>query len=230
MMLTNLFSLALLASPIIAAPLTPPESTGEQSFVDTTIKDVLTSVVDSTIALSVAVKAFDGKVENAGPIVTTSQGLLDTITNGTKIVQAAQHLDYIGLIAITGPTLDLNKAVDKVSEAIVGKKPLFETAGLVPVVLEQLKGQQVAAQALVNTLLTKVPLGTAPLGETLSAPSLAGLEYAIEVYSGKAKASSYGWGSSTPKPKAESYGWGSPSSSPSSANTTTTTAAAPQWP
>lgn len=202
-MLTNLLSLAILASPIIAAPLVTPESLGEQSLIDTSIKDVLTSVVDNTIALSVSVKAFDGNIQSSAPILAATQSLLDAITNGTKIVEAARNLDYIGLIGITGPTLDLNKAVDKVSEAIVGKKPLFEKAGLVPVVLEQLRDQQKAAQTLVNTLLLKVPLGTVTLGQTLSAPSLEGLAYAIEVYSGKASSDGWPtptWGNATAAP------------------------------
>ncbi|TID21711.1 cell wall serine-threonine-rich galactomannoprotein Mp1 [Venturia nashicola] len=186
MLLTKFLSLALFTSPITAVPLASPKLTGEQTFIDTSIKDVLTSVVDKTIALSAAVKGFDGNIQNSGPIITASQGLLDTIVNGTKIVQAAHSLSYIGLLAVTGPTLNLNKASEKVSEAVVGKKPLFEKAGLAPVVLGQLKGQQTAAQALVDILLTKVPLGTVTLSKTLSAPSLEALEYAVQVYSGKA--------------------------------------------
>ncbi|KAE9985650.1 hypothetical protein EG328_007064 [Venturia inaequalis] len=186
MLLTNILSLAFFASPIIAAPHTPPASNGEQTFIDATIKNVLSHVVDNTNALSVVVKAFDGNIQNSGPIIIASQALLDALVNGTKIVKEARSLDYIGLLDITAPTLNLNKAVDKVSEAIVAKKPVFEKAGLVPVVLEQLKGQQKAAQGLVKTLLTKVPPGTVTLGSILSAPSLDGLEYAIRAYSGQA--------------------------------------------
>lgn len=199
MLFTNLLSLAFFASPLVAAPLAPPEATAEQTF-DTSIKAVLANVIDNTITLSVVVKGFDGNIQSSGPIITASQGLLDSIVNGTKIVQEAHSLDYIGLLAITGPTLDLNNAVNKVAEAIVSKKPLFEKAGLVPVVLDQLKGQQTAARALVNTLLTKVPLGTVSLGTTLSAPSLEGLDYAISVFSGNISSDNddEGWGNSTP--------------------------------
>lgn len=190
MMLTNILSLALLAAPIIASPLASlptleERALDERTFLDTTIKDVINGVVDSTKSLTAAVESFSGKIEDAGPIVTQSTGLLDTITKGTATVQDAHDLTLVGLLEILTPTLNLNKAVEGVSGALIDKKSQFDTLGLSAVVLSQLQDQQKAAQALVNVLLTKLPLGTETLGEILSSPSLEALANAISVFSGK---------------------------------------------
>jgi hypothetical protein len=188
MMLTNLLSLALLAAPIIAVPLSSVEERAlkERTFFDDTIKDVINGVIDSTNALTAAVQNFSGNVADAAPIVTQSSDLLATITNGTATVQSADSLSLLGLLGLLPSVTGLNTAVEGVSSALIDQKPKFDAGGLSSVVLSQLQDQQKGAQALVNTLLTKLPpYIPSSLGQILSAPSLDALAHAIDVYSGK---------------------------------------------
>lgn len=185
-MLTNLFSLALLASPIIAAPLSSSaiEKRNLFSFLDSTIKEVVEGVVDTTNTLDDAVTSWSGKIEDTGPILTGSQGLLDTINNGTATVKGADDLTLVGLLQLLPSVLSLNAAVETLTGDLIDKKPQVDAGGLTAVVLGQLQDQQKAAQGLVDTLLTKLPpLVPEALGEILSAPSLQALANAISVYS-----------------------------------------------
>src|ERR1700712_4928263 len=154
MMLTNLLSLALLAAPIIAVPISSVEerALAERAFFDDTIKDVINGVIDSTNALTAAVRNFNGSVTAAGPIVQQSSNLLDTINNGTATVQSADSLSLLGLLGLLPSVEGLNTAVESVSGALIDQKSKFDAGGLSAVVLSQLQDQQKGAQALVNTL------------------------------------------------------------------------------
>jgi hypothetical protein len=179
----------LYAAPILAAPLSSTATIEERQIVERDLlgikfKAVIDGVVDSTNALTTAVDGFSGNVADAGPILEASAALESTIQNGTSTVQNSLSLTLEGVLFILPSVLALNSAVEGVSQALVSKKSVFDSAGLSPVVLEQLQEQQGAAQSLVNVLITKLPayLPTG-LGEILSSPALAALSYAISVYS-----------------------------------------------
>jgi hypothetical protein len=189
MKLTNIFYTALFAAPILASPLSST-STFEESQVakrdllGIKFKAVIDDVVESTNALTSAVEGFSGNIADSPAILEASSTLQSAIQNGTTIVQNSLTLTLAGVLVILPSVLNLNTAVESVSQALVSKKSVFDSAGLSPIVLQQLQEQQGAAQSLVNVLITKLPpyLPTG-LGEILSSPSLQALSYAITVYS-----------------------------------------------
>ncbi|QDS75800.1 hypothetical protein FKW77_000162 [Venturia effusa] len=189
----NIVYFALLASPLttaapLSAPVNKPRALTERhlgSFVDETIKHVIESVIDSTNSLQMAVSGWSGKVADTAPILAGSDGVLKSLKSGTATIEQANDLSLVGLLGIVIPTIHLNEAVEGVSDALIDKKPQFAAAGLSTVVLGQLQDQRKAAQAMVDTLLTKMPSYTTSLGELLSAPSLKSLDEAIDVYSAK---------------------------------------------
>jgi hypothetical protein len=188
MLLKYLFHIALLATPIVSIPIsTVPNSKrlSQRDLWDDAIKDVLESVVDSTNTLTQKVKAFRGKIEDTVPIVEGSAALLSTIQNGTITVKSADRLSLLEVVAILPSVLKLNSAVQGVSEALIEKKSLFDSAALTSVVLDQLNQQKSGAQGLVDALLAKMPqLLPDSLGQSLSNPSLNALDKAVIAYGG----------------------------------------------
>jgi len=188
MLLKHILSHGVMAATAFAIPtasstsLQHVEATKRSPF--DTIQVVVQDVVKSTNALTEAVNDFSGKVEDALPLLEASAALQTTIEEGNAKVQKSPSLLLTQVLIILPDVLDLNSAVGAVSSALVRKKGIFDEAMLTPVVLEQLQGQQGAAQTFVNTLITKLPLYMpVGLGELLSAPALLSLQYAIFVFS-----------------------------------------------
>jgi hypothetical protein len=178
-----LFAAPIIASPLLSAPTSKERQLAKRDLLGIKFKDVIDSVVDSTNALTTAVENFNGDISESPAILEASSSLQSTIQNGTAAVQDSLSLTLAGVLVILPSVLSLNSAVEGVSNALVSKKSQFDSAGLSPVVLQQLQEQQGAAQSLVNVLITKLPpyLPTG-LGEILSSPSLQALSYAISVY------------------------------------------------
>jgi hypothetical protein len=188
MILNYLLHFALLAAPVISTPISTVSTSkhlSRRDYWDDNIKDVIERVVDSTNSLTQKVKAFSGKIEDAGPVVEGSNALLSTIQNGTITVKSADTLSLLEVVAILPSVTQLNSAVKGVSDALIAKKFVFDSASLTTVVLEQLNQQKNGAQGLVDALLSKMPKYLPEsLGQTLSNPSLNSLNEAVIAYGG----------------------------------------------
>ncbi|KAF2668128.1 hypothetical protein BT63DRAFT_479550 [Microthyrium microscopicum] len=188
MIFQSIIYAALLVTPIVTSPVSAPRAVQEETLAkrsDDTIKNVLQDVITKTNALTAVVNSFTGDVAGAAPILTDSTDLQGSLTNGTGVINSASSLSLEGVLVLLPSVLSLDSSVEGVSNALINKKPTFDSAQLSSVVLQQLQGQQTAAQGLVTVLLGKLPsyLPSA-LGKALSAPALNALAKAVSTYGG----------------------------------------------
>jgi hypothetical protein len=156
----------------------------ERDIFDQTIRQVIDNVISGLSQLTWSVRAFDGNVSNSIPILDASSSLLNSIQVGTVLVRNADVLSLIQTLEALPATFGLNDAVKGAVDALIAKKPVFDSSGLTAVVLQQLQGQQAASQSLVDVLLNKLPRYLpSSIGETLSNPILKELSTAVQVFS-----------------------------------------------
>lgn len=167
-MLLKLFSLALLATPILAD--------------GTAVVDAMNGIVSKTVQLNDTVASWKGDLLGSLPIVALSTELLAAINNGTNAAKQSAQFNDIEVITIAGVTTTLVADVQSVLSTIEAAKPKFEKLLLDPAILLDLVADKDATDKFQAAVIAKVPSDLQSLAQQLVAPVDPAFEAAIKDY------------------------------------------------
>lgn len=174
-----------------------------------TIQSVLNGVGTDLVGLDTATKGFNG---DPSDLLDASNKLIQDLKDGDAKVQPLPALTLNDALGLTGPAKDLQTKGDALLASIKGKKDALAAAGLCDVTFLQVKDINTASQALIKTVVSKVPAAAQSIAQSLVAPLQKDLADAQDLFS-PANCQNSGGGSPTTKP----------TSGPTSGPTTTPT-------
>lgn len=177
-----------------------------------TIQSVLSGVGTDLVGLDTATKGFNG---DPSDLLDASNKLIQDLKDGDAKVQPLPALTLNDALGLTGPAKDLQTKGDALLASIKGKKDALAAAGLCDVTFLQVKDINTASQALIKTVVSKVPPAAQSIAQSLVAPLQKDLADAQDLFSPANCQNGGGGGSPTTKPTS------GPTSAPTSGPTTT---------
>lgn len=161
-----------------------------------TIQGVLNGVGTDLVGLDTATKGFNG---DPSDLLDASNKLIQDLKDGDAKVQPLPALTLNDALGLTGPAKDLQTKGDALLASIKGKKDALAAAGLCDVTFLQVKDINTASQALIKTVVSKVPPAAQSIAQSLVAPLQKDLADAQDLFS-PANCQNGGGGSPTTKP------------------------------
>ncbi|OAQ61276.1 cell wall protein [Pochonia chlamydosporia 170] len=187
------------------------------------ITGVLDNVKSDLQNLDAVVKK-DGNGKDPEPLLKASNALLQTLKKGKTTVDGSSELALTDAVALTQPVQDLTKLGQTLTDDLKSIRPNVEKLGECQVVRTQISSINAGSQALIKSVVGKVPEEARDIANQLSAGLTKVLEQAQDDFSEQNCKGSGGGGSPS------SGSGGSPSSAPgggSSSPPEVTTTAAP---
>lgn len=145
-----------------------------------TIKTVLAGIGSDLVDLDTATKAFNG---NPQGLLDASNKLITDLKAGDATVQPLPGLSLQDALGLTGPAKDLQTKGDALLADIKAKKDALAAAGLCEVTFLQVSDINTASQALIKTVVSKVPADAQSIAQSLVAPLQKDLDEAQALFS-----------------------------------------------
>lgn len=183
-----------------------------------TITGVLNNVKTSLQNLDSAVKSA---TDDPAPLLKASNALLDTLKSGKTKVDGTSDLSLTDAVSLTQPVQDLTKLGQTLADDLKGIRTKVEKLGECDVVRTQISSINSGSQALIKSVVSKVPEEARDIANQLSAGLTKVLEQSQADFSEANCKNSGGGGGGSPT----SAPGGGSSSAP--AGGASTTAAAP---
>ncbi|KAM3555467.1 hypothetical protein MY1884_005588 [Beauveria asiatica] len=171
-----------------------------------TVTSVLNHVGTDLDGLNTAIKNFNG---DPNGVLDASNKAIQGLKDGDAKVQPLPELSLNDALGLTGPAKDLQTKGDAVLASIKGSKDIVAKADLFQVTLLQVSDLKTAADALIKSVVSKVPAAAQSIVQGLVSPLQQALTEAKDIFS-SANCQNSGGG-----------GGGGSSSQPTSAPTST---------
>ncbi|ATY65846.1 cell wall galactomanno Mp2 allergen F17 [Cordyceps militaris] len=184
-----------------------------------TITGVLASVGADLDGLNTAAKSFTGEPT---ALLDASNKAIQGLKDGDAKVQPLPDLSLTDALGLTGPSKDLQTKGDALLATMKDKKAAIAAAGMCDVTRLQVADLQSASDALIKSVVSKVPTAAQSIAQGLVAPLQKDLADAVDLFS--AANCQNGGGGSTSAP-ASSSAAPTTSVAPTSTKPATTTAA-----
>lgn len=130
------------------------------------IKSVLSDVSSSIDSLNTAANGFDGNVDG---VKSKADDLVSTIKKGKSTVDGSSDLELTDAIGLTDPVQGLTKKGQSLLDTFKAKRPEVEKAGACGTVREELKDINDNSQALIKSVVSKVPKEAQSIASGLAA-------------------------------------------------------------
>ncbi|TQV92991.1 hypothetical protein V2A60_003693 [Cordyceps javanica] len=170
-----------------------------------TITGVLSGIGADLDGLNTATKSFNG---DPSGLLDASNKAIQDLKDGDAKIQPLPGLTLNEALGLTGPAKDLQTKGDALLASIKDKKAAIAAAGLCDVTLLQVTDLETASNALIKTVVSKVPAAAQSIAQGLVAPLQKDLADAKDLFSPANCQNGSGGG-----------GGGSPSTKPTSAPT-----------
>ncbi|KAK3177631.1 hypothetical protein K4F52_009587 [Lecanicillium sp. MT-2017a] len=144
------------------------------------ITDVLSGIGADLVNLDGAVKDFSG---DPAPLLDASNKLIQSLKDGNTKVQPLPMLTLTEALALQAPTKDLQAKGETLLADLKAKKEAIAAAGLCEATFIQASSINTASQALIKTVVSKVPEAAQSIAQTLVAPLLKALNEAQDAFS-----------------------------------------------
>ncbi|KAM3455539.1 hypothetical protein MY3296_002250 [Beauveria thailandica] len=171
-----------------------------------TVTSVLNDVGIDLDGLNTAIKNFNG---DPNPVLDASNKAIQGLKDGDAKVQPLPELSLNDALGLTGPAKDLQTKGDALLASIKGSKDIIAKADMCEVTLLQVSDLKTAADALIKSVVSKVPAAAQSIAQGLVSPLQQALTEAKDLFS-SANCQNSGGG-----------GGGGSSSQPTSAPTST---------
>lgn len=145
-----------------------------------TIQAVLSSVATDLKGLTTATKGFNG---DPSGLLDASNKVTQGLKTGDAKIQSLPDLSLTDALGLTGPANDLQTQGDALLAAIKDKKAAIAAADLCGVTLLQITDISTASDALVKTVVSKVPTAAQSIAQNLVAPLQKDLAEAKDLFS-----------------------------------------------
>ncbi|KAJ3499478.1 hypothetical protein NLG97_g313 [Lecanicillium saksenae] len=145
-----------------------------------TIQGVLNGVGSDLDGLNTATKNFNGDPQ---ALLDASNKIIQDLKDGDAKIQPLPNLTLNEALGLTGPAKDLQTKGDALLASIKDKKPALASAGLCEVTLVQITGLSDASDALIKTVISKVPPAAQSIAQSLVAPLQKDLAAAKDLFS-----------------------------------------------
>ncbi|KAL2825829.1 hydrophobic surface binding protein A-domain-containing protein [Aspergillus cavernicola] len=200
---TAISAISLLAPGVLASPAHVHRDIA-------TIQGVLSDINSQVNALETAITASPLDPES---VLSQSDTLVQTITDGVATVNAQPALNQIDALGLVTPTQALADDTDATVQSLIGAQQAIVDLGFGCSTLESLEAQFDAATALATAIVSKVPAALADISQELADTIAAAIQAGIDAYQGSCDS-----GSTTTAP---------PTSTPPPTSTTPPTSTAP---
>ncbi|OAA57821.1 cell wall galactomannoprotein Mp2/allergen F17-like protein [Cordyceps fumosorosea ARSEF 2679] len=144
------------------------------------ITGVLGQVGTDLDGLNTAAKGFSG---DPSALLDASNKAIQDLKDGDAKVQAVAPLSLTDALALTGPSKDLQTKGDALLATMKDKKAALAAAGLCDVTRLQVTDLQTASNALIKTIVSKVPAAAQSIAQSLVAPLQQDLAAAVDLFS-----------------------------------------------
>ncbi|OAQ61663.1 cell wall galactomannoprotein Mp2/allergen F17-like protein [Pochonia chlamydosporia 170] len=145
-----------------------------------TIQGVLTTVGTNLVGLDTAVKAFTGDPTN---VLTASNTLIQALKDGKAKVDPTGQLSLTDALGLQAPVKDLQAKGDALLADLKAKKDAIAQNGLCEATFLQASSINTASQALIDTVISKVPEAAQDIAKSLAAGLVADLKAAQDAFS-----------------------------------------------
>ncbi|KAJ6784714.1 hypothetical protein PWT90_00457 [Aphanocladium album] len=188
-----------------------------------TIQGVLKDVGTDLDGLNTATKNFNG---DPSQLLDASNKIIQDLKDGDAKIQPLPNLTLNEALGLTGPAKDLQTKGDALLASIKEKQPALAAAQLCDVTLIQITDLSNASDALIKTIVSKVPPAAQAIAQSLVAPLQKDLAAAKDLFS-PANCQNGGGGGPTTQP-----GTSAPTSTkpPTTSTKPPTTTSAPTTP
>lgn len=129
------------------------------------VKSVLSDVSQSIDSLNTAANGFDGNVDG---VKSKADDLVSTIKKGKTTVDGSSDLQLEDAVGLTGPVQALTKKGQSLADNFKAKRSEVEKAGACGTVREELKDINDNSQALIKSVVSKVPKDAQSIAQSLA--------------------------------------------------------------
>ncbi|PMB71980.1 Cell wall mannoprotein 1 [Beauveria bassiana] len=186
-----------------------------------TITSVLTDVGTDLDGLNTAAKNFNG---NPDELLDASNKAVQGLKDGDAKIQPLPELSLNDALGLTGPAKELQTKGDALLASIKGSKDAIAKADLCEVTLLQVSDLKTASDALIKSVVSKVPAAAQSIAQGLVAPLQQALAEAKDLFS-SANCQNSGGGGSSSQPTSAPTSTEPPATTSTEAPATTTTEA-----
>jgi len=130
-----------------------------------TVKGVLSDVSSSIDSLNTAANGFNGNVD---AVKSKADDLVSTIKKGKTTVDGSSNLELADAVGLTSPVQALTKKGKSLADNFKAKRSEVEKAGACGTVREELKDINDNSQALIKSVVSKVPKDAQSIAEGLA--------------------------------------------------------------
>ncbi|KAF1734237.1 Cell wall mannoprotein 1 [Beauveria bassiana] len=194
-----------------------------------TVISILGDVKKNLEALDSSVKSYSG---DQAPLLKASNDVVSALTDGKTKVDGSDELDLNGAIKLTEPVQDLTKSGEALTSGLKEFRPTVEKEGACTIFRTQVGSVNDASQALIKSVIAKVPEEAQSIASQLVAGLTKVLQEAVDVFSesnckdsGNAGSSSTGSAPASSSAAATSSAAGSSSAAPTGAASSSVTSA-----
>lgn len=145
-----------------------------------TITTAMTNAGNGIVALDNAVKGFSGDVS---PVLAASNSLVAALKAGKAAVDPSSDLSLGDALGLQTPAQDLQAKGDALLADITAKRPAIAAAGLCETTFAQTSAINTASQALINSVVSKVPTAAQGIAQGIVAGLLKDLQAAQDAFS-----------------------------------------------
>ncbi|OAA51061.1 cell wall galactomannoprotein Mp2/allergen F17-like protein [Beauveria brongniartii RCEF 3172] len=186
-----------------------------------TITSVLNDVGTDLDGLNTAAKNFNG---DPNELLDASNKAVQGIKDGDAKIQPLPELSLNDALGLTGPAKDLQTKGDALLASIKGSKDAIAKADLCEVTLLQVSDLKTASDALIKSVVSKVPAAAQSIAQGLVAPLQQALADAKDLFSSaNCQNSGGGGGGSSSQPTSAPTSTAPPATTSTGAPATTTT-------
>lgn len=149
-----------------------------------TILTAINNVNTAATTLDNDVKAYDGSAGAISKSNTDAASVLSAINTGTTNVRGTSAVSDSDALQIASATETLITTVNNTINDLITKKPTFDSSGQSPTVLNDLRQQDTASDALGDAIVSKVPSDVTGIAQSLTAEISASFQRGITAYGG----------------------------------------------
>lgn len=191
----------------------------------TIVNGVITTVITDLGAVKTAADAYTGDKTN---LVAAANQLVSDLKDGKTKVDAGPDLDATDAINLTTSVSKLTDAGTALTNSLTARKPDVQKAGECKTVQDQIAAITSSSQALISSVVAKVPEAAQPIAQQLAGQLTTVLNKAAAAYQDcvDATGGSSSTGSSSATSSAASSGSATSSAQPTSSGSASQTATA----
>ncbi|KGQ09568.1 hypothetical protein BBAD15_g5079 [Beauveria bassiana D1-5] len=145
-----------------------------------TVISILGDVKKNLEALDSSVKSYSG---DQAPLLKASNDVVSALTDGKTKVDGSDELDLNGAIKLTEPVQDLTKSGEALTSGLKEFRPTVEKEGACTIFRTQVGSVNDASQALIKSVIAKVPEEAQSIASQLVAGLTKVLQEAVDVFS-----------------------------------------------